>query len=235
MKHLLSRPKATNIFKPRRARGTNFFRACLCAALFSGSALLSACSTLTPVPKTSAAAAFTSGNYTLDKTHAALLVRISHFGVSSYVGRFNGVDAVLDFDQAKPESASLRAAVQTASLDVNNESFAKTLTGPEWLDSAAYPEAVFVLSNVAVTGENTGTASGQLTLRGITHPVSFEVKFLAGITNPLTRKYTVGFEAKGDIKRSDYGIDKFLSIAGDKFDFDTVEIEFNGEFQRSAP
>jgi polyisoprenoid-binding protein YceI len=201
--------------------------------MFSAAALLSACSTLTPVPKTSAATAFTSGNYTLDKTHAALFVRISHFGVSSYVGRFNEIDASLDFDQTKPESASLRAAVQTASLDVNNESFAKTLIGPEWLDSGAYPEAVLVVDNVAVTGGNTGTASGELTLRGVTNPVSFDVQFLAGATNPLTRKYTVGFEAKAKIKRSDFGIDKFLSIAGDKFDFDTVEIEFNGEFQRS--
>lgn len=197
------------------------------------SMVLTSCSTLTPVPKTSAAAAFTSGNYTLDKTHAALLVRISHFGVSSYVGRFNDFDAVLDFDAENPAAAKLRATVQTASLDVNNESFAKTLTGSEWLDSAAHPEAIFVLDDVSVTGGNTGSVSGQLTLRGITMPVTFDVEFLAGLTNPLTRKYTVGFEAHGEINRSDYGIDKYLSIAGDKFDFDTVKLEFNGEFQRA--
>ena len=194
---------------------------------------LSSCSTFTPVPKTSAEIAFSSGDYTLDKTHAALLVRISHFGVSEYVGRFNDFDATLDFDADNPAAAKLRAVVQTASLDVNNESFAKTLTGDEWLDSAAHPEAIFVLDNVVVTGGNTGSASGQLTLRGITMPVAFDVEFLAGLTNPLTRKYTVGFEAHGEIKRSDYGITKYLSIAGDKFDFDTVKLDFIGEFQRS--
>jgi len=82
------------------------------------------------------------------------------------------------------------------------------------------PEAIFVLDNVRVTGGNTGIASGQLTLRGVTNPVTFDAEFLAGLTNPLTRKYTVGFEAK------------LLSFAGDKFDFDTVKLEFNGEFQR---
>ena len=193
---------------------------------------LASCSTFTPIPKTSAAAAFTSGNYTLDKTHAALLVRISHFGVSEYVGRFNDIDAVLDFDADNPTAAKLRAVVQTASLDVNNEGFAKTLTGNEWLDSAAHPQAIFVLDNVTVTGGNRGKASGQLTLRGVTQPVTFDVEFLAGLNNPLTRKYTVGFEAHGEIKRSDFGIDKYLSIAGDKFDFDTVKLDFIGEFQR---
>ena len=200
--------------------------------LIASSLVLTSCSTLTPVPKTNAAAAFTTGNYTLDKTHAALLVRISHFGVSSYVGRFNDFDAVLDFDADNPTAAKMSMVVQTASLDVNNEDFAKTLTGDEWLDSGAHPEAIFVLDNVVVTGGNTGRASGQLTLRGITQPVTFDVEFLAGLTNPLTRKYTVGFEARGEIKRSDYGINKYLSIAGDKFDFDTIKLEFNGEFQR---
>jgi len=201
--------------------------------LFLASCLaLASCSTLTPVPKTSAAAAFSSGNYTLDKSHAALLVRISHFGVSSYVGRFNDFDAVLDFDADNPTAAKLRTVVQTNSLDVNNESFEKKLIGEEWLDSGAHPEAIFVLDNVRVTGGNTGIASGQLTLRGVTNPITFDVEFLAGITNPLTRKYTVGFEARGEFKRSDFGIDKLLSVAGDKFDFDTVKLEFNGEFQR---
>ncbi len=200
--------------------------------LIAGCLGLSACSTLTPVPKTTAATAFTSGDYTLDKAHAALLVRISHFGVSSYVGRFNDIDATLSFDEANPAAAKMRAVVQTASLDVNNSDFEKTLIGEEWLDSGAYPEAVLIIDSVVVTGSNTGTASGQLTLRGVTNPVTFDVEFLAGLTNPLTRKYTVGFEAKGEIKRSDYGIDKLLSFAGDKFDFDTVKLEFNGEFQK---
>lgn len=200
--------------------------------LIASSLALISCSTVTPVPKTSAATAFTSGNYTLDKTHAALLVRISHFGVSEYVGRFNDIDAVLDFDEDNPTAAKMRMVVKTASLDVNNEKFEKTLTGDEWLNSAAFPEASFVLDNVTITGGNNGKASGQLTLRGVTQPVEFQVEFLAGLTNPLTRKYTVGFEAHGEIRRSDYGIDKYLSIAGDKFDFDTVKLDFIGEFQR---
>lgn len=192
---------------------------------------LPACASFTPIPTVSAAKALTSGNYKLDKTHAALLVRISHFGVSSYVGRFNDFDAALDFDADNPAAAQLHATVQTASLDVNNADFARKLTGEDWLDSGAHPEATFNLSSVEVTGANTGLARGELTLRGITLPVTFETEFIAGLTNPLTRKYTIGFEARGEIKRSDYGIDKYLSIGGDKFDFDTVRLEFNGEFQ----
>lgn len=206
-------------------------KAAILSALMCASVGLSACASFTPVPKVSAAKALTSGNYSLDKTHAALLVRINHFGISSYVGRFNDFDVVLDFDADNPTAAKLQATVQTNSLDVNNADFERRLIGKDWLDSGAFPEAVFTLDNVEVTGGNTGLARGQLTLRGITMPVTFETQFIGGLTNPITRKYTIGLEAHGEIKRSDYGIDKYLSIAGDKFDFDTVRLEFNGEFQ----
>lgn len=202
--------------------------------LIFGTALcLSACSTLTPTANVNAQEAFKAGAYTLDKDHAALLVRISHFGLSSYVGRFNEVDGSLDFDVNNLSAARATLTAQTASLDVNNSNFQAKLIGPSWLDSAAYPQAVFTLENITVTGENTGIARGALNLKGIVQPVEFKVKFLGGLKNPLTRKYTVGFEARGAIKRSDYGITKYLSMAGDKFDFDTIEIEFNGEFQKT--
>lgn len=194
---------------------------------------LTSCATFTPAPKTDAATAITSGNYSLDPTHASLTFRISHFGVSDYLGRFNDIDGTLDFDEANPSAAKLSFTAEIDSLDVNNPDFEETLKGDGWFDAAAHPTATFVLDGITVTGEDNGVANGQLTLKGITQPVTLDVRFIGAINNPLTRKYTVGFDAKGRIKRSDFGITKFLSIAGDKFDFDTVELHFNGEFAKN--
>ena len=200
--------------------------------LMMGALSLSACATFTPTPQTNAQLAVETGNYTLDPTHASLTFRISHFGVSDYLGRFNTIDGTLDFDQANPEAAQMVLTADISSLDVNNESFEKTLIGDGWFDAGSYPEARFVLSGLSKTGQDTATATGQLTLKGVTNPVTFDVRFIGAINNPLTRKYTLGFDAKGRIKRSDYGITKLLSVAGNKFDFDTVDLHFNGEFQK---
>jgi len=129
--------------------------------------------------------------------------------------------------------AQLSFTVHIDSLDINNESFSKTLIGPDWFNAADYPKAVFVSERIERKGNTEGLVSGQLTLKGVTKPVTFSVKFNGGLKNPLSRKQTLGFEASGKIKRSDFGVDKFLSIAGDKFDFDTVRLSFNGEFQKS--
>lgn len=200
------------------------------ALAFSGFAL-SSCATFTPTPQTQATA-LQSGSYRLDKDHAALTLRISHFGISHYTGRFNDISAELSFDETNPEKAKMLFTVKTASLDVNNTEFEKTLSGPSWLDAANFPKAIFILDTVSVMGKNKGTTKGTLTLKGISQPVVFDVEFTGGLKNPLTRKYTIGFKAKGVIKRSDFGITKYLSIAGDKFDFDTVHLEFDGEFQK---
>ena len=194
---------------------------------------ISACATFTPVPNSDVKTAVQSGAYSLDESHAALTFEISHFGISSYLGRFNDIEATLDIDQSNPEAARLIFTANIASLDINNESFQKTLLGADWFDANNHPTARFVSKEIIRDGEKSGTISGDLMIKGTTKPVSFDVQFNGGLKNPLSRKHTLGFEAIGQIKRSDFGITKYLSIAGDKFNFDTVSIKFNGEFQKN--
>lgn len=207
---------------------SKFIPAIMIAAAFG----LASCSTLTQAPKTVASEALLAGNYTLDADHAALTFTISHFGISDYLGRFNTIDAALDFDADNPQAARLTATAQIDSLDVNNPEFEQTLIGESWFDAAAHPQATLILDQITQTGPSSATAAGQITLKGITQPIIWDVAFLGGARNPLTQTYTIGFDASAKIKRSDFGIDAFMSIAGDKFDFDTVTLRFNGEFQK---
>lgn len=203
-----------------------------CASLAGLALYLPACSSLTPVPQTQASIGIKDGNYKLDPAHAALTFHISHFGLSSFMGRFTDIEARLDFDTERPSAARLEAIVNVDSLHVTPDGFAEKLTGPGWLDSARFPTAHYVSDGVSVTGENEAEITGILTLHGQENRVVFDVEFKGGAMNPASGKYTIGFEAYAKIKRSDFGITKLLSVAGNKFDFDTVELRFNGEFAR---
>lgn len=167
------------------------------------------------------------GSYRLDPAHASLTFSVDHMGLSRFTGRFDRLQASLEFDEAQPEAARLDVLVDMASLSIGDEDFGDTLLGPDWFDARAHPEARFTATAVNVTGENSGTVSGDLTLAGVTAPVTLQAVFNGGAQVPLTGAYTLGFDATGEIDRSAFGLGRFSGFVGD-----TVSIAFSGEFQR---
>jgi len=197
--------------------------AVLCVAALAGCASL-----LAPNVKTDPAA-LRAGQYALDPDHAALVFRIDHLGFSQFVGRFEKFSASLDFDEADPTSARVEAIIDMTSLDVANDEFAETLQGSDWFDAEAYPEAVFRSTAISVTDENAGVMTGDLTLHGVTAPVSLDVVFNGGAPDRLRGgNYVVGFSARGAFSRGAFGVDRFGGLIGDN-----VAIEIEAEFIRS--
>jgi polyisoprenoid-binding protein YceI len=167
------------------------------------------------------------GNYQLDPDHTRVLFKVGHLGLSKFVGRFNKVDASLDFDPAKIGATRLDAQVETASIDVNNPNFEASLTSVFWLNSEKFPAAGFTTESVTQLGDNRIQILGSLSFLGITKPLRLEAVFNGGAFNLLTGKYTLGFEARGRLKRSDFGLDNYIPAVGDE-----VELEIHAEFQR---
>ena len=167
------------------------------------------------------------GEFALDPTHAAVLFRINHLGFADYIGRFEVLDASLDFDPDNPEASSLSATVDIASLDIANEEFAETLTGPDWFDAENHPQAVFRSTAIEVTGEATGRVTGELTLKGTTAPITLDVTFNGGGDDRLRSAYVVGFSATGSFDRTAFGINRFSGLITDM-----VRIEIEAEFLR---
>jgi polyisoprenoid-binding protein YceI len=168
------------------------------------------------------------GAYTLDKDHASLLWKVNHLGFSAYVGRFNEFDASLDFDPANVSASSLEVIVNTASLDVNNAAFADQLRGSDWFNVDAFPQAIFrTTSFVEATSDTAFVFEGDLTLLGTTAPVQLTVNFNGGGRNFLTRRYTLGFSASAQFKRSDFGLDNLVAFGIG----DDIELEIHVEFQ----
>lgn len=169
-----------------------------------------------------------SGQYTLDKDHAALLFKINHLGFSTFIGRFTAFDASLDFDPENIQNSSVEVVIDMNSIDVNLPEFEEELRGGDWLDAVQFPQAVYKTTGyVGANGENSHTFAGELTFHGVTAPVNLNVTFNGGGRNFLTRKYTLGFEAETSFLRSAHGADRFTNFGvGDE-----ISLEVHVEFQ----
>ena len=161
-----------------------------------------------------------AGEYQLDSNHAALLFKVQHLGLSTYVGRFNKFDAQLNFDPNNMAAASLKAVVIIDSIDINNADLSATLQSDTWFSSDQYAQALFVSHTVTPISDTSFNFTGDLTLRGVTKLVTFKATFHGGADNWITGKYTLGFSAVGQIKRSDFGMDSYIPIVGDQIDLE---------------
>jgi polyisoprenoid-binding protein YceI len=184
---------------------------------------------LTPDRKTEVQAV-KGGKYALDKDHASLIFKLNHLGFSTYVARFNKLDAALDFDPENIEKSTLEVTVDMTSIDVNNPPFAEQLRSADWLDATQFPQAVYKTTRYLGSKEKNSFAfEGDLTFHGVTKPVTLNATFHGGGKNMLTRKNTLGFSANATFKRSDFGVGKFTSMGVG----DDITLEINVEFQES--
>lgn len=195
---------------------------CLLLCLF-----VSGCSALVTPDKTTRISELKPGAYQIDPKHSTLLFKISHLGLSTYVGRFNEFSASLMFDPDNIAATQLDSRVTTASVDVNDSFIESTLQDSEWFASEQFPQAAFTTTRVTPLGNNEFAFTGDLTLRGVTREVTLQGRFNGGATNLLTFRYTLGFTATGTINRADFGIDRYTGLVGE-----VAELEIYAEFQR---
>lgn len=195
--------------------------------LIAASLMASGCTSLVRPNYETALSELRNGDYTLDPDHAYLLFKVPHLGLSKVVGRFNEVDAELDFDPSDITALRLDGVVSVASIDLDDESLERRLLGGGWLDAEQHPEARFTTTEVAAGEGDAFNVTGDFTLRGVTFPLTLQARFGGGADNLLTGRYTLGFEAQGTLSRSAYGVDGLAALVGD-----TIEIEIHAEFQR---
>ena len=103
------------------------------------------------------------------------------------------------------------ATVSTASDTLNG-----ILKSVGWFDVAQFPAITFKSTKLTVTGADRGVVVGDLTLHGVTRPVTLEVTFDGAGVDPANSKYTIGFDATGLLKRTDFGISTFAPFIGDE-------------------
>jgi polyisoprenoid-binding protein YceI len=168
-----------------------------------------------------------AGIYQIDKHHVSVVIRVLHQGLSNYPLRLDAVDATLKFDPAKLEGSKVEATLDAASLDVADPSISQEFA-QKFLDAANSPKITFISTTIENQGHNKLAVIGDLTLHGITKPVTLKVEFNG--TRPgmgMNAGKRVGFSATGIVKRSDFGIATGMpsSMLGEDLSVD-IEAEF---------
>jgi len=171
-----------------------------------------------------------AGHYALDKSHAKVVFSINHLGFSTYYGFFTDLAGSLELDPAAPANSALSITININKMVTTDPKLDTKLKSDAFFDVAKFPKATFNSTNIELTGEGTGKLTGDLTLHGVTKPVTLDVTFNGAGTPPMTQLYVVGFDAVGTLKRSDFGIKNFVPLVGDE-----VKLVISCEFDRAQP
>jgi polyisoprenoid-binding protein YceI len=164
-----------------------------------------------PAPSTDPAAA-PAGEYVLDPNHASVIARIKHLGLSNFAIRFDTVSGSFTFDPKNPTASKVTATVDAASYDVGNQKYQDITLNEHFihqrdvLGNSKNPKVTFVSTSIKRGAGNHGTMTGDLTLNGITKPVTFEVTFNGTMPGMGGGAQRMGFSAMGVVHRSDFDI-----------------------------
>lgn len=156
--------------------------------------------------------------YKIDTSHVYVGFEVDHLGFSTTYGRFNDVSGTIELDEENPENSSVEVKIDPASVDTGHAERDEHLRGADLLNTAEYPEMSFKSTGIERTGEKTGLITGDLTLHGVTRPVTLDTEFTRKGTYPMTEEKieVIGFNATTTIRRSDFGMDKWLQMVGDE-------------------
>ncbi|MBN8841721.1 MAG: YceI family protein [Sphingomonadales bacterium] len=175
----------------------------------------------------------TAGTYAADPLHTMVVWEVDHLGFSDYTGIFGDVTGTLVLDPANPAAARVDVTIPVAKVTTANAGLTAHLLregkdgGKPDFFGPAPADAKFVSTKVVLDDDgDEATVTGNLTLNGVTRPVTLEVEF-HGAGVGMNKKETVGFEAETKIKRSDFGI-----TMGIPFVSDEVELKIHAAFEK---
>ena len=134
-------------------------------------------------------------------------------GFSLYRGGFSEASGELDLKPKSAAASTVRVSVPVKSVTTTSGKLDSELKAADWLDAAKFPTMTFTSTTVTPGDKGEAKVMGDLTLHGITKPVNFAVTFVGSGVNPLDKKYTAGFLISGDIKRSDFGVTKYVPLS----------------------
>jgi polyisoprenoid-binding protein YceI len=153
---------------------------------------------------TSATAASTT--YSVDPDHTHPSFEVDHFGgLSTWRGTFKKTSGTVEIDAAA-RSGTVDVIIDTATVDFAHDKLNEHVSSPEMLDVAKYPTAEYKGKFVAFANGAPKTISGDLTLHGVTKPVTLSIDSFKCMENPMIKKQVCGADASGTFNRADFGV-----------------------------
>ena len=161
-----------------------------------------------------------AADYKIDKQgqHAFIQFRIQHLGYSWLYGTFKDFDGNFSFDAKDPSADKIKVTINTDSVDTNHAERDKHLRSADFLNVAAHPQASFESTKVTPTGDGTADVTGNLTLNGVTKPVTIKAHSMGEGKDPWGG-YRAGFEGTTTLKLKDFNIQKDLGPKSQEVEF----------------
>jgi len=172
-------------------------------------------------------AAAPSGKYSVHPDHTQVVFSIFHMGISPYMGSFGRATGTLDFDSKTPEKSAVSVDIDMTSTSTASEEIRNQLLSASVFDTTKFPKASFKSTSIRKTSENTGDITGDLTLHGVTKPVTLHARFHGMAQNMSNGAARLGFSATAELKRSDFGLTfmRWAPMVDDSVDL-LIEAEF---------
>ncbi len=150
--------------------------------------------------------------YVIDPEHFSIALSVRHAGYFDLVGLFTEGAGSFVFDEAKPEVTDIRVTLEAASFFSGHKKRDDHVRSTDFLNAKEFPEMTFVGTRSEKTGDRTGKIHGELTLRGVTRPVTLDVAWVKSAEYPMGgglfggKPYVTGINARAALKRSDFGM-----------------------------
>ena len=153
--------------------------------------------------------------YVIDPTHTFARFSYSHFGLSTQLSKFNKTSGTVVLDKAA-RTASVDIVIDTTSVDTGYATFNEHIQAPDFLDTAQFPTATFKSTKVDFAGDKPTAIHGNLTIKGVTKPVTLKVTNFVNMPHPMLKKDAIGADATTVIKRTDFNAGKYAPNVGDE-------------------
>ena len=157
--------------------------------------------------------------YVLDANHSYPRFSYRHFGYSTQMSRFDKTSGRIVFDR-EAKSGAVDILIDTRSVDTGSALFNEHIQGEDFLDTAKYPTATFKSTRVEFDGDKPARIEGNLTLKGVTRPVTLTVTSFQAMFHPMAKRDAVGANAFAVVKRSDFNAGKYAPYVGDEVRID---------------
>lgn len=181
--------------------------------LFAATALLGAFANAFAEPVT----------YVSDPNHTFARFSYSHMGLSTQLSKFTKTSGTVVFDKAA-HTGSVDVTIDMKSVDTGSNLFNGHIQGADFLDTEKYPTATFKSTKVVFEGGAPVSIDGNLTIKGVTKPVTLKVTHFANMAHPMLKKDAIGADATVVVQRSAFNAGKYAPLVGDDVTI-TVSIE----------
>jgi polyisoprenoid-binding protein YceI len=171
--------------------------------------------------------ALAAETFTIDPAHSTIGFKVRHF-FSRVTGRFSEVKGAITFDEKNPESSSVQVAIGPASINTDNKQRDDDLRSANFFDVDKFSSMSFKSTSVKSTGEKTADVIGDLTMHGVTRPVTLKVEFLDK-GKGMKGATLAGWDATTRLRRSEFGLTWNKAVEGTQVVGDDVDVQLHIE------